>query len=354
MTGAVETLRLRAERLRHFASRCLQAVGVPIAHADAVADNLIDADLRGVTSHGVARLIKIYVERLEVGVVDGRVSPSIIRESSSTALVDAHNGLGAVAAGFATGVVIGKARNTGAAWAGVAHSNHFGACSYYTNRIAGEGMVGIVFTNAPPTMAPWGGIEPRLGTNPIAVAVPTGERTPLSVDIATSVVARGHLLLAATKGEAIPAGWAQDRLGRPTTDADEGLAGTVLPMGGHKGYALAFVIDIITGILTGSAFGQQVGQLYGDLDHPQAVGSLFGAIDIGHFVPLERFYDDVAQAVRDIKSSPTAPWADEILVPGELEARARSGPEAGWIPIPAAIHRELSELGARLHVPLEE
>lgn len=181
-------------------------------------------------------------------------------------------------------------------------------------------------------MAPWGGIEPRLGTNPIAVSVPTGERTPLSVDIATSVVARGHLLLAATKGEPIPVGWAQDRLGRPTTDAAEGLAGTVLPMGGHKGYALAFVIDVITGILTGSAFGQQVGQLYGDLDHPQGVGSLFGAIDVSRFVPLERFYDDVAQAVRDVKSSPTAPWADEILVPGELEARLVADQRRGGSP----------------------
>ncbi len=342
-----------ATLLRDFASRCLQAVGVPTRHADAVADNLIDGDLRGISSHGVGRLIKIYVERLEAGVVDGRASPSLIHESASTALIDAHNGLGAVAAGFATDLVIAKARNTGGAWAGVAHSNHFGTCSYYTNRIAAAGMVGIGFTNAPPTMAPWGGIEPRLGTNPIAVSVPTGESTPLSVDIATSVVARGHLLLAATNGKPIPEGWAQDQQGRPTTDAKEGLAGTVLPMGGHKGYALAFVIDVITGILTGSSFGQHVGHLYGEFDRPQDVGSLIGAIDVARFVALERFRDDLARAIAEVKSSPLAPWADEVLVPGELEARARSRQETGWIRLPAAIHRELIELGERLGVPLE-
>lgn len=347
-------MRLRAEALHSFASRCLQAVGVSAAHADAVADNLIDADLRGITSHGVTRLIRIYVERLEAGIVNSGVSPSVSQESASAALVDANNGLGVVAADLATDLVIGKARDTGAAWAGVAHSNHFGTCSYYTNKIAEREMVGIAFTNAPPTMAPWGGIEPYLGTNPIALSVPTREGIPISVDMATSVVARGHLFLAATKGEAIPEGWAQDPEGRPTTDPEQGLAGTVLPMGGHKGYALAFVIDLLSGILTGSAFGRRVGHLYGEFERPQDVGSLIGAIDIASFVPLDRFYDNVALAVREIKSSPRAPWASEILVPGEPEARARTGAEAGWVAIPSAIRKELIQLGERLNVALEE
>lgn len=340
--------------LRTFATRCLEAAGASAEHAAAVADNLLDADLRGVTSHGIPRLIRIYIERLEAGIVDASATPTVLHETPSTALVSGHNGLGAVAGNFATDLAIDKARDTGSAWIGVRESNHFGACAYYTNRISGEGMVGIVFTNAPPTMAPWGGIEPYLGTNPIALSVPTREGTPVSVDMATSVVARGHILLAATKGESIPTGWAQDTQGQPTTDAHEGLAGTVLPMGGHKGYALSLMIDVLSGILTGASFGRGVRHLYGDLEHPQSVGHLIGAIDIRSFVPLDSFTDNLAEMVREVKNVPLAPWADEILVPGEPEARALERPDAGMVPVAPAIRKELLALGARLGVPLED
>ncbi len=342
-----------AESLRRLARECLQATGVPADDAETVANNLIDAHLRGVDSHGVTRLIKIYVERLEAGVVNSRPNVRVVSEGTATALLDADNGLGAVAGTRATRLCVEKARSAGAAWVGVRHSNHFGACAYYTNTIAAEGMIGIAVTNAPATMAPWGGIEPFLGTNPIAFSVPRRSGNPISVDMATSVAARGYVLLAATKGEKIPEGWAQDRQGRPTTDAKEALEGTVLPMAGHKGYALALLIDVLSGILTGSASGLGVGQLYGDFENPQDVGYMIGAIDIRQFVPLDQFLDRVDQLEKAIKAAPLAEWATRILVPGDLEAEKTERRLREGIPVAGPIRQELVALGRRLGVPFE-
>ena len=342
-----------AETLRTFASRCHQAVGVPPADADVVADNLVDAHLRGVDSHGVTRLIRIYVERLEAGIVNPRPRFRVVEESPATALVDADNALGAVAGTYALRVCLEKARAAGAAWVGVRNSNHFGACAYYTNRIAAEGMLGFAFTNAPATMAPWGGIQPYLGTNPIGFSAPTRGGTPISVDMATSVAARGYILLAAAEGESIPSGWAIDKRGRPTTDAKEALEGTVLPMAGHKGYALALMVDVLSGVLTGAAFGRHIGRLYEDVDRPQNVGHLIGAIDIGRFVPLERFMDRIEQLAREIKSILLAEGVAQIFIPGDMEAETWERRQREGIPVTDPIRRQLEELGQRLKVPLQ-
>jgi LDH2 family malate/lactate/ureidoglycolate dehydrogenase len=342
------------ESLRTFASRCLQAAGAPVADADTVAENLTDAHLRGVDSHGVTRLIKIYVERLEAGIVNPRPQPRIVHEAPGMALVDADNGLGAVAGSYAMRVCLEKARGAGTAWVGVHNSNHFGACAFYTNRIAAEGMVGIALTNAPATMAPWGGIEPYLGTNPIGFSVPTRDGTPISVDMATSVAARGYILLAAAKGEPIPAGWAQDKRGQPTTDAKEALEGTVLPMAGHKGYALALMIDLLSGVLTGAGFGRLIGQLYGDFQHPQNVGHLIGAIDIQHFLPLDQFYDRIDRMAAEIRSIPRAEGVARIFLPGDIEAAKAEQRQREGIPVAEPIRQQLAELGRRLGVPFGE
>ena len=343
-----------AETLRTFASRCLQAAGAPAVDAETVADNLVDAHLRGVDSHGVTRLIKIYVERVEAGIVNPRARPRVVQDAPGMALVDADNGLGAVAGTFAMNVCLEKARTAGAAWVGVHNSNHFGACAYYTNQIAAQGMVGIALTNAPPTMAPWGGIEPYLGTNPIGFSVPTRGGTPISVDMATSVAARGYVLLAAAKGEPIPAGWAQDKRGRPTTDAKEALEGTVLPMAGHKGYALALIIDVLSGVLTGAGFGRLIGQLYGDLEHPQNVGHLIGAIDIGHFIPLDQFHERIDQMAAEIRAIPRAEGVARIFLPGDIEAAKTDQRGRDGIPVAEPIRQDLAELGRRLGVPFPE
>ena len=295
-----------AETLQTFASGCLQAVGVPPADADVVADNLVDAD----------------------------------------------NALGAVAGTQALEVSIEKARAAGVGWVGVRNSNHFGACAYYTNLIAARGMLGFAFSNAPATMAPWGGIEPYLGTNPLGFSVPTRGGTPISVDMATSVAARGSILLTAAKGEPIPAGWAIDNRGRPTTDAKEALEGTVLPMAGHKGYALALMVDVLSGLLTGAGFGRHIGRLYEDFDRPQNVGHLIGAIDIQRFIPLAQFYDRIEQMTQEIRAIPLAEGVAQIFIPGDIEAATRERRRREGVPVAEPIRRQLVELGQRLGVPL--
>ena len=341
------------ETLRQFASRCLQAVDVPPEAADTVADNLTDAHLRGVDSHGVTRLIEIYVERLEAGVVNSSPRFRVVEESAATALVDADNGLGAVAGTYAMRLCLDKARESGAAWVGVRNSNHFGACAYYTNQLAEQGMIGIAMTNAPPTVAPWGGIEPYFGTNPICCSMPTRSGLPISVDMATTVAARGYILLAAAKGEPIPPGWAQDKQGRPTTDARAALEGTVLPMAGHKGYALALMIDVLCGVLTGAGFGRLLGQLYGEFERPQNVGHLLGAIDIGRFIPLEQFYDRVDQMASEIRSAPRGEGVAQIFVPGDIEAARTAQRRREGIPVAEPIRRQFVKLGQRLGVPFD-
>ncbi len=340
------------ESLRAFASGCLQAVGAPAHDAAVAADTLVDAHLRGVDSHGVTRLIQIYVERLEAGVVNPRPMVRVVDESVSTTLVDADNALGAVAGTYAVEVCLAKARDAGAGWVGVRNSNHFGACAYYTNRLAARGMVGFAFSNAPATMAPWGGIEPYLGTNPIGFSVPARSGIPISIDMATSVAARGYILLAAAKGEAVPSDWAIDKRGRPTTDANEALEGTVLPMAGHKGYALALMVELLSGVLTGAAFGRHIGRLYEDFTHPQNVGHLIGAIDIQRFLPLEQFYDRIEQLTQEIRSTPLREGVAEIFVPGDIEAATRERRLREGIPVAEPLRQQLVELGQRLGVPL--
>lgn len=341
-----------ADTLRTFASRCFQAVGVPPGDAETVADNLTDAHLRGVDSHGITRLLQVYVERLEAGGFTAHPNITVVHESPSTALLDGDAGLGAVVGTRAASLCLDKARQTGAAWVGVRNSSHFGACAYYTNRIAREGMIGIGFTNAPPTMAPWGGVAPYFGTNPVCFSVPTRSDMPISVDMATSVAARGYILLAAAKGEPIPAGWAQDRRGRPTTDAQAALEGTVLPMAGHKGYALALVVDVLSGVLTGAGFGPAVGELYGHAATPQDVGHLIGAIDVARFIPLEQFLDRAETMAAALRSAPRGEGVAQVFVPGDIEATKVAQRTREGIPVAEPIRQQFVELGRRLGVPL--
>lgn len=338
--------------LGSFASQCLRAVGVRQSDAEAVSDAMLDAQLRGVDSHGMTRLLTIYVERLEAGLINPKGAPRLVKDEGVTAIVDADNSLGPVGASLAVDLSRDRARTFGAAWIAVMHSNHFGACAYYGNQVASDGMIGIVFSNAPPAMAPWGGRKPYLGTNPMGISVPRRDAPPVSIDMATSVAAKGYIILAASEGRPIPPGWAIDVAGRATTDAREALAGSVLPMAGHKGYALALGIDILAGVLAGSAFGQGIGQLYGAQSQPQDVGHLIAAIDIAHFLPLEAFYDRLEQMIVEMQAIPLAEDSPGIFLPGEIEAQEKNRRLEAGIPVPARVAEQLSKLGDRLGVRL--
>ena len=245
--------RFEASALRGYCVSVLTASGVERSCAEAVADALIDAELTGVSTHGVSRLA-VYMQRMDAGVMSRENNIRIVRESTSTLVVDAGNSLGAAAAKFAMERCIAKAKETGCCFASVHSSNHFGTAAYYTRLAAAQDMIGFACTNLKGKIAPFGSAEPYMGTNPISVAAPSDD-LPVVLDMAPSVVALGKLILAQKLGKSIPEGWALDKDGRPTTDPAAGRAGSLVPIGGAKGSGLAIMVDVLCGILSGGPYG---------------------------------------------------------------------------------------------------
>jgi LDH2 family malate/lactate/ureidoglycolate dehydrogenase len=350
--GQEEGRRYPVEGLRAFTFAVFCKAGLWESQAQTVTDSLIEANLRGVDTHGITRMLGIYVERIQRGIINTEPNLRVVREGPSTLLLDGDNGMGAVVAEWAMELTIHKARKAGSAWAAVQHSNHFGAVATWTMMAATEGMVGIGMTNGPSNMAPWGGVTPYMSTNPISFALPTSG-DPVVLDMATSVAAKGNIILAAAKGEPIPPGWAMDKRGRPTTDAQEAVEGLVMPLGGHKGYALSMVIDALSGILADTAFGPHIGRLYDEWEKPQDIGHLFGAIDIGHFVPHATFTERIDRMIEEIHASELAEGSMRIYVPGEIEAEKTRARREEGIPLPEVIADQFRELGAELGVPFD-
>ena len=353
MPGVEAGTPYRAEDLERFAARLFERVGVAPGDARLTATSLVEANLRGVDTHGVTRVLVPYVRRLQCGVMSPRTEIAVVRDAQSAALLAGKNSIGQVVATRATQLAIEKARAGGAAWVGAAHSNHFGAAAFYALMAVEQDMVGIVLTNGIPSVAPTGGRRAMLGTNPIAFALPAGEEPPLVVDMATSVVARGRIMLFAKQGLPMPEGWALDEAGRPTTDAAAALRGTLLPVGAYKGYALALVIDILAGVMTGALFGAHYhGPLAEDMEHPMDVGHLFGVLDPSRFLPLPEFKARMDQALRELRACPPAEGSRGVLIPGDLERMARERRLREGIPLPDAVVAEFRQLGDELGVPL--
>lgn len=328
--------------LRRYCREVLTSSGVEKSCAETVADVLVDADLSGVSSHGVSRMA-IYMERMEKGLVERENRIRVIRESPSAVVVDAGNSLGAPAARFAMERCVEKAKESGCCFAAVRNSNHFGAAGYYARIAARAGQIGFCCTNLRGKIAPFGSSEPFMGTNPIALAAPShGEAFVL--DMTPSVVALGKLILAQKLGQSIPLGWALDADGKPTDDPAAGRAGSLVPIGGAKGSGLAMAVDILSGILTGAGYGPHLHDLYA-FDAPQGVGHFVGVIDIAHFIDLETFQTAMDTFFAEIKGLKKADGVEEILFPGERSARcARRNREAG-IDVPDPVYRELCALG---------
>ncbi len=339
------------KKLEEFAAELFIRTGVPRHHAEKVAESLIHADLRGIESHGISRL-PIYIERIMKKLIEPANEEAIIADHGGMILLDGQNQLGAVVGRRALAIAMERARQTGIAAVGVRNSNHFGACSYYAEKAIGEGMILLVFSNAPQTMAPIGGTRPFFGSNPLAIGIPAGQEPSFLLDMATTVVARGKIALAAKKGEAIPEGLALDASGVPTTDPAAALLGSILPIGGPKGYGIAMFIDILTGLLTGAGYGESVYSLYDNWEHPQNVGHVFLAINIGHFLPREIFIRKMDDYIRQIKAVPRREGVEEIFIPGELEYRSMLERKKTGIPLTAPVIRELSELGESFQLDL--
>jgi LDH2 family malate/lactate/ureidoglycolate dehydrogenase len=245
---------------------------------------------------------------------------------------------------------LGLAHANGIGLVGVRHSNHFGPAAYYVEKAIANGCIGVAISNAPPNMAPFGGRERFLGTNPLAVAIPAGQEPPLVFDASTSVVARGRIIVAAHDGEPIPQGWAIDPDGHPTTDPGRALAGAVLPFGGPKGSAISFIIDIFCGVLTGAAFARHLNTLE-DLSTVQNVGHVLAAVRTDLFLPDAEFRQRMDDILRMLAASPPGPGLDRVLVPGEIERTAEARNAAAGIALSPAVARQLEELGRSLSVP---
>jgi len=330
--------------LKEFCSAVLQKMEIPPKDADLIAGSLVQANLWGVDSHGVTRMA-IYVERLRKRLVNPKPKITILQETPAMVAVDGDNGSGQVVATKAMELAIAKARESGVGLVGIRNSNHFGVAAFFTMMALRKEMIGIALSNAPATMAPWGGKSPYFGTNPISVAVPAGQELPIILDMATSVAARGKIILAAQKGESIPAGWAIDLDGEVTTDAAKALDGSVLPFGGPKGSAIALLIDVAAGVLTGAAFGPHIGDLYRNMECPQCVGHMMGAIDISWFSDVDAFKNRMDRMIRELKSVPPVKGVSEVLLPGEIEARIQQRREAEGIALTPDVINDLYRLG---------
>lgn len=334
---------VKAEMLETYCFDILKRHGVEPGCAQTVARCLVDADLYGISTHGVSRLA-IYLKRLDAGVVEKGNHIRIEKESAAALVIDAGNSLGMPAAEFAMRHCMEKAADAGCCFATVKNSNHFGAAAYYTRIAAAHGMIGICLANLGPKIAPYGAAEPYMGTNPISIAAP-GATGPVVLDMAPSVVALGKLILAQKLGRQIPQGWALDKDGNPTTDPAEGRAGSLLPIGGPKGSGLAILVDIFCGVLSGGAFGPHLHDLYGDLQNPQGVGHFIGAIDISHFVNVDDFCRGVAQMKQEIKALRPAQGFEEIQLPGEGGENRKKQNLKNGICLPDEIFAELLSLG---------
>lgn len=331
------------EALKEYCAKLMQTQSVPADEALLVADHLVEAELYGVSSHGVSRT-SIYLKRLSAGVVNAKWDYKIEQEHPASVQWNACNSMGMVTGVKAMERCIEKARESGSCFVAVNHSNHFGMAGYYARMAAEAGMIGVCGTNAPPNIAPWGSYKSYVGTNPLAIAAPRrGE--PVLLDMAPSVVAMGKVILAAKLGRSIPEGWAITADGRPTTDPEEGMKGTVLPIGGPKGYGLSLFMDILCGLLSGAQFGPYLGNMWNDFVNPQNLGHIFFALDITKFTDLEAFKDRLEKMAADIKDLPKNPGVEDIFLPGEVElARKKVACEKG-IQLSDVIYDELLELG---------
>ncbi|GEA17447.1 MAG: hypothetical protein PWR22_330 [Moorella sp. (in: firmicutes)] len=343
------SVRVDAEQLRLFAEEVMMAAGCGEYDAKVVSDLMLDASLRGVDSHGISRL-GIYSERIAKGLVDGVTKIRIERETSISALVDGGNGSGGVIALKAMELAMHKAKENGIGVVGVKNSNHCGTLAYYTAKAADEGLIGFAMTNAPTTMVPWGARKPWFGTNPFSYAFPVAGDDPIVFDMATSIVARGKIILAHKNKKPIPEGWALDPDGQPTTDPAAALAGMVLPMSGPKGSGLALMVEFLSGIITGASFGPHVGPLYDNPHGKQDVGHFFLAMRPSLFIDLELYNARIKQAIAEIKALPPASGFDEVMLPGEPERRKKAERLANGIPLSLEVFEELKRIGAHYGV----
>jgi len=333
-----------AEDLMLFATRLLDAVGVPPAKSQLVAESLVASNLRGVDSHGL-QLLPYYLEQIEFGDMDVHADGRVISESGSCLHYDGQNGIGQAIAETCCEHAVRIAAVSGMGMVAARESNHFGAAAFWAQKMSDAGQIGIVMCNASPLVPPWQGREGRLGTNPICMAVPGGEERPWLLDMATTTVAAGRIFKANINGQPqIPPNWAMDSEGVPTTDTQTALKGLLMPLGGYKGSGLAMMAEILCAVLGGGAMSTELG------GKPVRVSQMFLAIDVGCFLPLDEFRARMDRLIRIMKTTPPARGYSEVLVAGDPEWRMEHERRKNGIPIGPGTWKALCEAGDKLGV----
>ena len=335
----------------HFISTALQAVQVPAADALLVAQLMVKSDLVGADGHGIFRL-PAYLKRIRAGGVNLHPNIHIERDQGATALINGDNALGHLVMNKAVELALEKVKQHSVCWIGSHYGNHSGAASVYVRKLAEQGYIGIYMAVGNANhMAPWGGIDLLLSTNPIAIAVPAGEGPIVLLDIATTVAAYGKVKVAAQKGESIPEGWMIDRYGDPITDPKKSGEGSLLPIGAYKGYGLAVMIGLLAGALNNAAVGKGTIDFNAHHDLVTNTGQTIIAVDPSAFGDKEQFIDRVITLVNDLKNSSTLPGVKEIRVPGEGAAKTMSERMQMGIPIAPELLESLNQCAQECSIP---
>ncbi len=338
--------------LKAFCCQAYRKAGVPAAEAEIVAGLLARSDLRGVETHGVTRL-PIYIKRLQKRYVRKECQLATVKDKGPTALLEAYGSMGHIVAYRAMEMAIAKAEEYGLSWVSVKDSGHFGVAGLFPMMAVEKDFIGYVVSNSAPMMFPWGGRERILGNNPLAYAIPADRHPPVVLDFSLGVVSSGKLILARKKGEKIPLGWAVDKEGLPTDDPYEGYegGGSLMPVGGHKGYGMALVLEMLTAVLTGGKQTRRIKSLYEeDETGIQGTCHSFMAIDPDCFIGRDKFKREMDLYIKGIKDSAKAKNCSEILMPGEPELRTETERLKEGIPLAKATMKELAVLGESLGI----
>jgi L-2-hydroxycarboxylate dehydrogenase (NAD+) len=353
-----------ADYLKSFTSEVFQYFKIPPKDAELAAEVLSKSDLRGIDSHGVARL-HTYYDMLVLGRINPNPDIRIVRERKSVATVDGDNGLGLVVGPKANEIAMDKASQFGSGWVSVCNTNHYGIASYYSLKALERDMIGWSMTNTTKLVAPIWGAERMLGTNPIAIAFPGFKEKPIVIDLATSAAAYGKIEIARRKGQPVPRGWIIDRAGNMSTDPNAMVdGGALLPLGserelgGHKGYALSSMVDILCCVLSGANWGPFAPPFALRQEVPsrsvgKGIGHFFGAMEIDGFMEVDAFKKMIDEWIRVFRDTKPAPGIPAVLIPGDPEHREEENRTQNGIPVIQAVVDDLLDISSRTGIPFQ-
>ncbi len=344
---------VEAAPLRTLICRLFTTAGAPSEDAETVAEVLVEADLRGVESHGSTRVAG-YLSMIRHGLLNPRPRIQILRETDSTAMLEGDQAFGIVVARRAMEMAIDKGLRSGIACVTARNVTHTGMVGFYPMMAAQRGLIGLSCNNGPTILPPFGGKTPTLATNPISVAVPSKRENPIVLDMATSVVAAGKLRQAGKKGAPIPADWALDRDGAPTTDPNEAIFhGFLQWAGGYKGFGLATVVEVLGGVLSGGLFGTDVPSMKDFGKEPLVTSAFYLCLDPALFMPLDEFRARVTRLIAMVKASERAAGVEEVYIAGEIEFKRKADRLQHGIPLSDVVYAELRDLAATAGVPFD-